>query len=124
MQDLDAASHDRRGRRRECLRQARIPFADDRILPACQTPKSKQNNRYGSDLIRSAQIESNLGRTSASLERLLQIRLEDERVPYPQPPCDDLTDAMWDADDQRVTHAEGALDVGHTGIRPALREPL
>lgn len=42
----------------------------------------------------------------------------------PQPSGNHLADAVRDADDERIAHAEGAVAVGHAGIRPALREAL
>lgn len=45
-------------------------------------------------------------------------------VSLPQPPRDYLTDAVRDADDERIAHAEGAVAVGHAGIGPTLREAL
>lgn len=39
-------------------------------------------------------------------------------------PRDDLADAVRDAHDERIAHAEGALIVRHAAVRPTLREPL
>jgi hypothetical protein len=33
-------------------------------------------------------------------------------------------DPFDDSDDQRVSHAKGALYVGHAGVRPTAREPV
>lgn len=35
-----------------------------------------------------------------------------------------LTDAMRDANDERVAHAERTVNIRHAGVRPALRETL